>query len=87
VQAINAVMAGCKAKHLSVVIAACQAVLEDQFNLHGMGATTMGATPAIIVNGPARDAAGINSKHGALSSGHRAKYVWLARGFLRGPSR
>ena len=71
--AINAVMAGCKPQHLRIVLAAVEAMLTDEFNIHGVHATTMGATPAVIVHGPARHEAGLALEHGALgSSGTRA---------------
>ena len=38
--AINAVMAGCEPDYLPVLIAACEAVAEAQFNLQGIQATT-----------------------------------------------
>ncbi|MEO6398453.1 MAG: TlpA family protein disulfide reductase, partial [Tepidiformaceae bacterium] len=38
--AINAVMAGCKPDYLPVVIAAIEAVTTEQFNMHGVLATT-----------------------------------------------
>lgn len=41
-------------------------MLDPEFGLHGLSATTMGATPAVIVNGPARHEAGLNSAAGAL---------------------
>ena len=43
--AINAVLAGCKPEYLPVVIAAVEAVCTEQFNAHGVMATTMGASP------------------------------------------
>ena len=70
--AANTVMAGCEPRHLRVVLAACEAMLSDAFNLHGVHATTMGATPAVLVSGPVRVEAGLNSAHGALGSGTRA---------------
>jgi hypothetical protein len=70
--AVNAVMAGCEARHLVVVLAAVEAMLADEFNLHGVHATTMGATPVVLVSGPVRHDAGLNSAHGALGSGSRA---------------
>ena len=71
--AINAVMAGCTPQHLRLVLAAVEAMLTDEFNVHGVHATTMGATPAVIVHGPARQEAGLALEHGALgSSGTRA---------------
>ncbi|MEE8421257.1 MAG: TlpA family protein disulfide reductase [Dehalococcoidia bacterium] len=70
--AINAVMAGCKPEYLPVVIAALEAVCTDEFNIHGVMATTMGATPVIVVNGPIRDRIGMNGGLGVLGQGNRA---------------
>ncbi len=70
--AINAVMAGCRPEYLPVVIAAVEAMCTDEFNIHGVSATTMGATPVIIVNGPIRERIGLNMRLGALGAGHRA---------------
>lgn len=70
--AINAVMAGCKPEYMPVLIAALEAVCTDEFNIHGVTATTMGAAPVIVVNGPIRDRIGMNKGLGALGSGNRA---------------
>ena len=70
--AINAVMAGCKPEYLPVVIAAIEAVCTDEFNIHGIMATTMGASPVLVVNGPIRDRIGMNSGLMALGTGNRA---------------
>jgi hypothetical protein len=70
--AINAVMAGCKPEYLPVVIAAIEAVLEEQFNMHGVLATTHFPTPVIIVNGPIRDRIGMNYRMNVLGQGNRA---------------
>jgi hypothetical protein len=70
--AIAAVMAGAEPCHLNIIIAAVEAALDKEFNLHGVSCTTMGATPVIVVNGPVRHSAGLNMKHGALGSGSRA---------------
>ena len=70
--AINAVMAGCKPEYLPVVIAAVEAVCTDEFNIHGVTATTMGAAPVMIINGPIREQIGMNMKLGALGAGNRA---------------
>jgi len=59
--AINAVMAGCKPEYLPVVLAAVEAACTEQFNMHGVLATTMPVGPVIIVNGPIRRAIGMNS--------------------------
>mmetsp|Transcript_22819 Transcript_22819/g.59614 ORF Transcript_22819/g.59614 Transcript_22819/m.59614 type:complete len:304 (+) Transcript_22819:387-1298(+) len=63
-------MAGCAPKHFRVVVAAVEAVLESEFGFHGVHATTMGATPCVIVSGAPE--AEVNHAHGALGSGHRA---------------
>lgn len=70
--AINAVMAGCKPEYLPVVIAAVEAVCTDEFNIHGVTATTMGAAPVMVVNGPIRNKIGMNMGLGALGAGNRA---------------
>lgn len=70
--AINAVMAGCKPEYLPVIIAAVEAVCTDDFNIHGVTATTMGAAPVMVVNGPIRDRIGMNKGLAALGSGNRA---------------
>ena len=70
--AINAVMAGCKPEYLPVVIAALEAVCTDEFNMHGVTATTMGASPVLVVNGPIRERIGMNMRLGALGPGSRA---------------
>ncbi len=70
--AINAVMAGCKPEYLPVVLTAVEAMCTDEFNIHGVSATTMGATPMMLINGPIRDKIGLNYKLGALGPGHRA---------------
>ncbi len=70
--AANAVMAGCKPDYLPVVIAALEAICTDVFNIHGVMATTYGATPVMVVNGPIRHRIGMNMGIGALGSGNRA---------------
>jgi hypothetical protein len=70
--AINAVLAGCRPEYLGVVIAAIEAIATDDFNIHGVMATTMGASPVLVVNGPIRERIGMNMKMGALGQGNRA---------------
>lgn len=70
--AINAVLAGCAPQHFAVVVAAAEAMLDPKFNIHGAAATTMGASPLVIVNGPARDSAGVNCGGGCLGAGTNA---------------
>ena len=70
--AINSVMAGCKPEYLPVVLAAIEAVCTDDFNIHGVMATTMGASPVMVINGPIRHSIGMSMGIGALGQGNRA---------------
>jgi hypothetical protein len=70
--AINAVMAGCKPEYLPVVLAAVEAVCTDEFNIHGVIATTMPVAPVVVVNGPIRRAIGMNSGINVFGQGNRA---------------
>jgi len=70
--AINAVMAGCKPEYMPVINAIVQAICTDAYNIHGVMATTMGASPVVVVNGPIRERIGMNMKLGALGQGNRA---------------
>ena len=70
--AINAVMAGCKPEHLPWVLAALEAVCTDEFNIHGVLATTMPVGPVIICNGPGTRAIGMNSGVNVFGQGNRA---------------
>jgi hypothetical protein len=70
--AINAVMAGCRPGYLPVLIAAVEAVAEQQFNIQGIQATTNSAAPWIIVNGPLATTLGLNSGLNCLGQGTRA---------------
>ena len=70
--AINAVMAGCVPEYFPLVVAAVQAVLEEEFNVAGVSATTGGGAPVIIVNGPIAKQLNINSDAGCFGPGYRA---------------
>lgn len=70
--AVNAVMAGCRPTYMPVLIAAVEAVTDPEFNLHGIQATTNPVAPLLIINGPARQALGINCGRNALGPGRRA---------------
>ena len=70
--AINAVLAGCLPEHLPVVLAAVEAACTDEFNAHGLLATTYFSSPVVIVNGPVVRAIGMNSGVNALGQGNRA---------------
>jgi hypothetical protein len=70
--AVNAVMAGCRPEYLPVVLACVEAACTDEFNMHGLLATTYFSGPVVIVNGPVARAIGMNSKGNALGQGNRA---------------
>lgn len=70
--AFCAVMAGCLPRYLPVLIAAVEAVAEDEFNLLGVQTTTGTAAPLVIVNGPVARRLGINASTNALGPGVRA---------------
>lgn len=70
--AVNAVMAGCKPEYLPVVLAALEAVCTDEFNIHGLLATTMSVGPVFVVNGPIRHALGMNAGINVFGQGNRA---------------
>jgi hypothetical protein len=67
-----AVLAGCRPEYFPVVAAAALAVLDPAFNLHGQAVTTQPAGQLVVVNGPVREAIGLNSGMGALGPGFRA---------------
>ena len=70
--AVNSVMAGCRPEYLPVVLAALEAVCTDEFNMHGILATTMGVGPVLVVNGPITAEIGMNSGVNVLGHGNRA---------------
>ena len=70
--AINAVLAGCRPDYLPVVLAAVEAACTDEFNIHGLLATTWFSGPVIIVNGPITRAIAMNAGINAMGQGNRA---------------
>lgn len=70
--AISAVMAGCLPEYLPWVLTAVEAVCNDEFNMHGLLATTMPVGPVLICSGPGTRAIGMNSGINALGQGNRA---------------
>jgi thiol-disulfide isomerase/thioredoxin len=70
--AISAVMAGCKPEYLPWVLTAVEAACNDEFNMHGLLATTMPVGPVLICSGPGTRAIGMNSGGNALGQGNRA---------------
>ena len=73
--AVNAVMAGCRPEHFPVVVAAVRAILQPEFNVAGCQATTGGAAPVLIVNGPLAAQLQINGDAGCFGPGFRANAV------------
>jgi hypothetical protein len=70
--AINAVLAGCEPQYLPVVLACVEAACNDEFNMHGLLATTYFAGPVVVVNGPIAKRIGMNSGVNVLGQGNRA---------------
>ena len=70
--AVCAVLAGCRPEYLPVVLAACEAVLDERFNLNALAVTTSPPGQTLVVNGPIRSSIGLNSGMGALGPGWRA---------------
>ncbi|MBS04392.1 MAG: hypothetical protein CMQ24_17025 [Gammaproteobacteria bacterium] len=70
--AANAVMAGCRPEYFPVVLSAVRAVLDPAYNLHGVLATTHPCTQMVLVNGPSREALGINCSSNCFGQGWRA---------------
>jgi hypothetical protein len=70
--AVNCAMAGCLPEHVPIVVAALEAVLTPDFNLHGVQTTTNGCAPLVMVGGPAVRALGFNTRDCALGHGARA---------------
>jgi hypothetical protein len=73
--AINAVMAGCGAEHLPVVIAATEAMLAEELNIYGIQATTHAVAPLLIVNGPIAEELDISGGYNCFGQGYRANAV------------
>ena len=73
--AINAVMAGCLPMHFPVVVTAWQAMMKEEFLLHGVTASTGGCAIFVILNGPIRREIGANPTFNALGNSDRATAV------------
>jgi len=73
--AINAVMAGCLPVHFPVVVAAWQAMMKEEFLLHGVTSSTGGCAILAIINGPVRVEIGANTGFNALANSDRATAV------------
>jgi hypothetical protein len=70
--AVNAIMAGCRPEYLPVVLAAVEAIADPDMDLHSLQVDVNAATVVLIVNGPIRDAIGMNWAGDCLGGGTRA---------------
>ena len=70
--AANAVMAGCQAASMPVLLAAMDAMSRPEFNLTAVQATTHPVAPLLVVNGPIAADLGLNGAAGAFGPGVRA---------------
>ena len=70
--AINAVMAGCKPDYAPVVVALARALMDEAFDVWGVACSTKGSATLVIVNGPVRNAIGINCRTNVFGPGFRA---------------
>ena len=66
--AANAVMAGCKPEMMPVLIAAVEAIADNDYNLNNIG-STWGVLPFLLINGPAVQKLGIESGAQLVNSG------------------
>jgi hypothetical protein len=73
--AINAVMAGCLPMHFPIVATAWQAMMKDEFLLHGISSSTGGCAVLVIINGPIRLEIGANATFNVLGNSDRATSV------------
>ena len=70
--AVNAVMSGCRPEYFPVVCAAVSCVVDPEYNLYALQATTSPATPMVVVNGPLARTLNFNSRGNAFGPGWRA---------------
>lgn len=70
--AINAVLAGCRPEYFPVMLAAIEALLENDCQLYGIQTATNTTAPLIIVNGPIVDRLALNARGNLFGQGARA---------------
>ncbi len=70
--AYQCVIAGAVPAELPVVLAACEAILEPDFNLLGIATTTGSACVALCVHGPIARTLGVNAGTNCIGPGTRA---------------
>jgi hypothetical protein len=68
----NAVLAGCRPDYFPVVLAAVEALLDEDAQLYGIQTATNTTTPLIIVNGPIAAELDINARGNCFGQGWRA---------------
>ena len=66
--AANAAMAGVQPEAFPLVLAALEALLVPEWNAFGLTTTTSSVFPMLIVNGPSRDALGIDYRPAAWAA-------------------
>jgi hypothetical protein len=66
--AANGVMAGCRPEHMPILIAAVEAIADQNYNLDQLG-TTGGVNPYLLINGPIVKQLGIQFDIGLVSRG------------------
>ena len=64
-------MAGCKPEYFPAVLAATEAMIQDDAKLYGAQTATNMSTPLLILNGPISHALGANSGRNVFGSGNR----------------
>jgi hypothetical protein len=70
--AVNAVLAGCRPDYFPVVLAAVEALLDNDCQLYGIQTATNTTAPLIIVNGHIVDRLGLNARGNLFGQGARA---------------
>ncbi len=70
--AANAVMAGCRAAYMPVLVAAVKGVADPAFNLLAVQPTTHPCGVLVLVHGPIARALEMNAGYGAFGPGNRA---------------
>lgn len=70
--AVNAVMAGCEAEHLPILVAAVEAASDPDLDLRGIATTTNPDALLVIVSGPVVKQLGLNAGQGSFGRGNRA---------------
>jgi hypothetical protein len=70
--AINAVMAGCKAEYMPVIVATVEALADPVYGYHGPATSTGGSAVFMVVNGPIARELDINCGDNLFGPGWRA---------------